>query len=75
MAMQIGGLPHALENGDELARRLAGRHPAVFHYHDGTLMPVVGRPEDTIISDSMRKAVRDLAGRCTVPTRGFPRLV
>jgi trehalose 6-phosphate phosphatase len=66
MAKQIGDLPHALENGDELARRLAGRHLAVFLDYDGTLTPIVDRPEDAIISDSMRKAVRELAGRCTV---------
>lgn len=75
MAKQIGGLPHALENGDELARRLAGRHPFGFSRLHGTLMPIVGRPEDAIISDSLRKAVRELAGRCTVSTGGFPRLV
>ncbi len=45
MAKQIGGLLHALENGDELARRVAGRHPAVFHDHDGTLIPIVGAPK------------------------------
>jgi trehalose 6-phosphate phosphatase len=66
MAKQIGDLPHALENGDELARLLAGRHPAVFLDYDGTLTPIVDRPEDAIISGSMREAVRGLAGRCTV---------
>jgi trehalose 6-phosphate phosphatase len=66
MAKQIGDLPHALENGDELTRLLAGRHPAVFLDYDGTLTPIVDRPEDAIISDSMREAVRGLAGRCTV---------
>ena len=66
MAKHIGDLPHALENGDELAGRLAGRRPAVFLDYDGTLTPIVDRPEDAIISDSMREAVRGLAGRCTV---------
>jgi trehalose-phosphatase len=66
MAKQIGDLPQALENSDELARRLAGRHPAVFLDYDGTLTPIVDRPEDAIISDSMRKVVRQLAERCIV---------
>ena len=66
MARQIGDLPHALENGNELARRLAGRRPAVFLDYDGTLTPIVDRPEDAIISESMRDAIRGLAGRCPV---------
>jgi trehalose 6-phosphate phosphatase len=66
MAGQIGDLPHALQNGDELARRLAERHPAVFLDYDGTLTPIVDRPEDAIISESMRDAIRGLADRCPV---------
>jgi trehalose 6-phosphate phosphatase len=63
MAGRIGDLPHALE-GDGLARDLAGRRPAVFLDYDGTLTPIVDRPEDAVISDGMREAVRGLAGRC-----------
>jgi trehalose 6-phosphate phosphatase len=62
----MASLPHALRDGDELARRLDGRRPAVFLDYDGTLTPIVDRPEDAIISDSMREAVRGLAKRCTV---------
>src|SRR5918997_4293105 len=66
MAGQIGDLPHALQNGDELARRLAERRPAVFLDYDGTLTPIVDRPEDAVISESMRDAVSGLASRCPV---------
>ncbi len=66
MARHIGDLPHALDDGDDLARRLAGTRPAVFLDYDGTLTPIVDRPEDAIISESMREAVRDLARRCPV---------
>src|SRR3712207_2097142 len=66
MARHIGDLPHALEDGDQLARDLAGRRPAVFLDYDGTLTPIVDRPEDALISESMRDAVRGLAGRCPV---------
>jgi trehalose 6-phosphate phosphatase len=62
----IGDLPHALEDGDQLVRDLAGRRPAVFLDYDGTLTPIVDRPEDALISESMREAVRGLAGRCPV---------
>jgi trehalose 6-phosphate phosphatase len=66
MARHIGDLPHALEDGDQLARDLAGRRPAVFLDYDGTLTPIVDRPEDALISESMREAVRGLAKRCPV---------
>jgi trehalose 6-phosphate phosphatase len=38
----------------------------VFLDYDGTLTPIVDRPEDALISESMRDAVRGLADRCTV---------
>ncbi len=63
---KIGELPHAPEDGDQLVRDLAGRRPAIFLDYDGTLTPIVGRPEDALISESMREAVRGLAGRCPV---------
>jgi trehalose 6-phosphate phosphatase len=66
MAKHIGDLPHALTHGDELARRLAGKVPAVFLDYDGTLTPIVDRPEDAVISQHMRNTVRQLAERCPV---------
>src|SRR3712207_9103387 len=66
MVRQIGELPHALEDGEQLIRDLAGRRPAVFLDYDGTLTPIVDRPEDALISEGMRNAVRELAGRCPV---------
>ena len=66
MARQIGDLPHAIEDSDRLARDLAGRRPAVFLDYDGTLTPIVDRPEDALISESMREAVRRLAERLPV---------
>lgn len=38
----------------------------MFLDYDGTLTPIVDRPEDAVISASIRNAVRGLAGRCTV---------
>jgi trehalose 6-phosphate phosphatase len=66
MATNVSDLPHALALGNELARRLAGRVPAVFLDYDGTLTPIVDRPEDAVISRGMRRTVRELAGRCPV---------
>src|SRR5256886_16547466 len=66
MARQIGDLPHALGEGEALAKGFAGKRPAVFLDYDGTLTPIRDRPEDAVISDSMREAVRRLAERVLV---------
>src|SRR5215211_7544256 len=66
MAKHVSDLPHALAQGDELARRLARKVPAVFLDYDGTLTPIVDRPEDAVISQGMRNAVHRLAQRCSV---------
>ncbi|HEX8033279.1 MAG TPA: trehalose-phosphatase [Ktedonobacterales bacterium] len=66
VARQIGDLPHAIGESDALARRFAGKRPAVFLDYDGTLTPIRERPEDAVISDSMREAVRRLAARVPV---------
>lgn len=62
----ISGLPHALRDAGALAERMADKRVAVFLDYDGTLTPIVDRPEDAIISQSMREVVRGLARRCTV---------
>jgi trehalose 6-phosphate phosphatase len=62
----IGDLPDALSARAELARLMAGKRPAVFLDYDGTLTPIVDRPEDAVISAGMREAVRALATRCPV---------
>ena len=54
----IADLRHALSSMDELAQRLSGRLPAVFLDYDGTLTPIVDRPEDATISDSTRQRPR-----------------
>jgi trehalose 6-phosphate phosphatase len=64
--VSVGALPHALRDGDQFDARLNGRQPAVFLDYDGTLTPIVDRPQDAVISDTMRNAVRRLAQRTTV---------
>ena len=54
--------PHA----EEVARRLRDRHPAVFLDYDGTLTPIVARPELAVLDDAMRATVRRLARCCPV---------
>src|SRR6266849_5965402 len=66
MARQIGDLPYALGESKALAQRFADKRLAVFLDYDGTLTPISDRPEDAVISDGMREAVRRLAERVPV---------
>ena len=66
MAVTVGSLPNALTSIAQVRGRMAGRRPAVFLDYDGTLTPIVDRPEHAVISDAMRDVVARLARRCTV---------
>src|SRR5258708_2626573 len=68
MARQIGTLPNALDETETtaLTGRFAGKQLVVFLDYDGTLTPIRDRPQDAVISDSMREAVRRLAERVPV---------
>lgn len=59
-------LPSAIQHFGELTQQLGKRQPAVFIDYDGTLTPIVDRPEQATISAQMRRAVSDLAKHCTV---------
>jgi trehalose 6-phosphate phosphatase len=64
--VSVGELPHALRDREQFAARMNARRPVVFLDYDGTLTPIVDRPQDAVISDTTRDAVRRLAGRTTV---------
>ncbi|NIO39322.1 MAG: trehalose-phosphatase, partial [Burkholderiales bacterium] len=49
-----------LDHLDELAPA-DGRTPALFLDYDGTLTPIVARPEDATLGESMRATLRRLA--------------
>lgn len=53
--------PNALFAWDAFVRRLRGRRPAIFLDYDGTLTPIVRRPELAVLSDGMRKTLSALA--------------
>jgi trehalose 6-phosphate phosphatase len=55
--------PSALEHWEEIARRLAGRSPAVFLDYDGTLSPIAPRPELATLPEPTREILRRLAAR------------
>lgn len=60
------GLPSALAAFADLKAHLKGKRLVVFLDYDGTLTPIVERPELAVLSDEVRAAVRALAQRCTV---------
>ena len=66
MTKSIGTLPSALAGGGDLAARLGGKRLAVFLDYDGTLTPIVERPDLAVLSGAMRGVVSALAERCTV---------
>lgn len=61
-APAVRDLPLALERSSEIAGLIAGRRPAVFLDYDGTLTPIVARPEDALLHEETRAAVARLAG-------------
>ncbi|APG28891.1 trehalose-phosphatase [Syntrophotalea acetylenivorans] len=58
-------LPSALENTAQLNGELQDRQPVVFLDFDGTLTPIVDRPELAEISPEMRDSVHRL-GKCCI---------
>ncbi len=57
---------HALSELDALADRIVGHRLLLCLDYDGTLTPIVRRPEDATLSDAMRGLLVDLAKLCTV---------
>src|SRR5260221_7087971 len=66
MARQIGDQPIAIAEGVTLARRFAGKRLAVLLDYDGSLTTIRDRPQDAMLSDSMREVVRRLAEQVPV---------
>jgi alpha,alpha-trehalase len=56
----------ALESIDELIETMSRSRVALFLDYDGTLTPIVRRPEDAVLSRSMRELIERLAERVTV---------
>jgi trehalose-phosphatase len=59
-------LPLAMEHVKEMGDLLRDKTVVVFIDYDGTLTPIAESPEQARLSEEMRQALRDLAGKCTV---------
>ncbi|HET9985216.1 MAG TPA: trehalose-phosphatase [Longimicrobiales bacterium] len=53
--------PNAIAAWGDVAAELRGRRPAVFLDYDGTLTPIVDRPDLAVLSAEMRQTLRRLA--------------
>jgi len=62
----IDDLPNALASLDEIEDGIKEKQVVVFLDYDGTLTPIVPRPEDAILHDDMRETLLELVGQCTV---------
>jgi alpha,alpha-trehalase len=57
----VNKIPEALNNMNRITRMMAGKKLAIFLDYDGTLTPIVMRPEEAVLSSSMRKTVQKLS--------------
>lgn len=56
----------ALEQQQAIAKRLEGRQLALMLDYDGTLTPIVRRPEEAVLPEEVRALLRELPKYCTV---------
>ncbi len=64
--LAVRPLPSALTDWREIADRIADQRPVVFLDYDGTLTPIVDRPELALMDDEARATVRALSDRLPV---------
>lgn len=60
------GKPSALAQFDGFGAVLDGRQPVVFLDYDGTLTPIVERPDLAVLDEEVRTTIRRLASLCPV---------
>ncbi len=64
MLIRMKPIPSVLDHLDRVEELLVSRRPAVFLDYDGTLTPIVERPELAVLSPDMREVIRSLSSRC-----------
>ena len=55
--------PSALREWPEISKRLVGKRPALFLDYDGTLTPIVARPELAVLTEGRRSVLKHVATR------------
>ncbi len=59
-------IPSVLEHMEAFAQKIAGKRLAVFLDYDGTLTPIVDRPELATLSEGMRETIKRLGEYCPI---------
>ncbi|MDQ7783450.1 MAG: trehalose-phosphatase [Desulfomonilaceae bacterium] len=59
--VRAGTLPSALDRVEEILGRARGRRLACFLDYDGTLTPIVDNPQDAVLAEETRTALRKLS--------------
>ncbi len=62
----LKNLPNGLIYFEEIRQQIKDKQAVVFLDYDGTLTPIVSRPEDAVLSDEMRKVLTALTEKCKV---------
>lgn len=60
------GVPSALAHLDSIVTAARGKRPVLFLDYDGTLTPIVDRPEDATLAGEVRGLLQTLARTCIV---------
>ena len=63
--MDLSDLPSAIDHFNDLLKRAKGKEIVVFLDYDGTLAPIVSRPDMAFMSEETRKAVQEIAMKYT----------
>lgn len=59
-------LSSALDEFNKIKKKIAKQDPVIFLDYDGTLTPIVSRPENAKLSDAMRDTIRQLSKKYRV---------
>jgi len=62
----VSWLPSAIQSFEDILKKIDRKELAVFLDYDGTLTPIVERPEDAILADDMREVIQELSNKCKV---------
>jgi alpha,alpha-trehalase len=62
----IPTIPSATEHREEIFEHFRRARPAIFLDYDGTLTPIVSRPEQALLPEETKQAIQELATYCTV---------
>lgn len=64
--VEIDDLPNAIASFEEIEDQIRNKQVVLFSDYDGTLTPIVSRPQDAVLPDEMRERLEELSAECHV---------